>query len=47
MEFKIERELARERTFNTELEINQDAFESEIAKLNDLIVKKSEELQVK
>jgi hypothetical protein len=47
VEFKIERELARERTFNAELEINQEAFESEITKLNDLIVKKSEELQVK
>jgi hypothetical protein len=47
VEFKIERELARQRTMQAELDSNTYAFENEIAKLNELIAKKNEELQLK
>lgn len=47
VEFKIERELARQRTLQAELDSNQGAFEAEIQKLNDLIAKRNEELQIK
>lgn len=47
MEFKIEREMARQRTMQTELDNNTGAFEAEITKLNELIAKKNEELQIK
>jgi hypothetical protein len=47
VEFKIERELARQRTLQTELVSNTDAFEAEIVKLNELIAKKNDELHLK
>lgn len=45
IEFQLERELARERTYQAELDKNQEAFEVEIAKLNELIERKNQELE--
>ena len=47
IEFMLERELARERTYQDELFKNQKMFDTEILKLQELIDRKTQELDAK
>jgi hypothetical protein len=47
IEFMLERELARERTYQDELFKNQKMFDTEIFKLQELIDRKTQELDAK